>query len=365
MTQILSKKQLLDQKKNKYFQRFVSKHGDEFGLRFGIPQDAEVISKIFKEIYQYNYAYPLIYDIDYLRRELSNKNNFWFVGELLENKEIAGAGLLKKERYIGHASQAVVKKKFQGQGITARIGAAGIITVTKMPQFKNVLRIDSEVRGLKIGAQKLFQNARAVPYGLIPAYINYGDKRHYNIDNGKPVPPLQEEPAILYSIIFKNLWKKRDKTVHLLDDEDILFFYNYVKKMSNNMNKDILILERYNKNKNYELYGVSKDFYEGRVNFYGYIKEKSLKHLLKTYHNWRIIIWRIPTTKNGISSMVLAIDKGFKIVGYDIGFNNINWTLFDSVIFAYYPNGNNQFIKAEFLDDTKPLAEKIRELFHP
>ncbi|MFX1593126.1 MAG: hypothetical protein ACFFCL_10565 [Promethearchaeota archaeon] len=365
MTQTINKKQVLSQDKNYYFQRFVSTHGDEYGLRFGKPQDAEVISKIFKEIYQYNYAYPLIYDIDYLKEELSKNYNFWFVGELLENKEIAGAGLLKKKRYIAHASQAVVKKKFQGQGITAKIGAAGLITVTKMPQFKNVLRIDSEVRGLKIGAQKMFQHAGAVPYGLIPAYINYGDKRHYNIDDGKPVPSMLEEPAILYSIILKNLWKQRDKTVYLLDNENILFFYNYVKKISNNMNKDILILKRYDKNKNYELYGVSKDFYEGRVNFYGYIKEKSLNHLLKAYYNWRIILWKIPTTKNGISSMALAIDKGFKMVGYDIGFNNINWTLYDSVIFAYYPNKDHQFIKPNCLNDTKPLAKKIGELFYP
>ncbi|MFX0145610.1 MAG: hypothetical protein ACFE9C_16210 [Candidatus Hodarchaeota archaeon] len=364
MTQTLANKQIIDQEKNYYFQKFLSKLGDEYGLRFGKPQDAEAIIEIFKEIYQYNYAYPLIYNIEYLRKELSNRNNFWFIGESLENKEIAGAGLLSKKRYIGHAGQAVVKKKYQGQGITAKIGAAGMLTVTKMPQFKDVLRIDSEVRGIKIGAQKLFQNARAIPYGLIPAYINYGDKRHFNIDNGTPVPPLQEEPAVLYSMIFKNLWKKRDKTVYLLDDEDIIFFYNYVKKMSNRMNKDILVLERCKKNKDYELYGVSKDFYEGRVNLYGYIKEKSLNHLLKVYKKWRLIIWKIPTTKNGISSMALATNKGFKIVGYDIGFNNINWTLFDSIILAYYPNNHNNFIKANCLEDTKPLAKKIDELFY-
>ena len=90
------------------------------------------------------------------------------------------------------------------------------------------------------------------------------------------------------------------------------------------MQYDILILENDPKNKDYELYGVSKDRFMGIVKFYGYIKEKSLNHLLKTYNDWRIILWRIPTTKNGISSMSLALDKGFKIVGYDIGFININ-----------------------------------------
>ncbi|UCD01426.1 MAG: hypothetical protein JSV23_11210 [Promethearchaeota archaeon] len=340
----------------------MSKYGNEYGLRFGTPKDAEAISMMFKEIYDYKYAYPLIYDINYLRRELSKENNFWFVGELIDNKEIAGAGLLEKKRYIAHTSQAVVKKKFQGQGVTTKIGAAGIIKVLKMPQFKDILRVDSEVRGIKIGAQKLNQNAGAIPFSFIPSYINWGDKRDFKIDDNKPIPPIQEESAFFYCIIFRNLWNKREKEVYLLNNEDIIFFYNYVKKMSKKMNKDILLLENPRKNKGYELYGVSKDYYEGRVNLFGYIKEKSLNHLIKTYHNWRIIIWRIPTTRNGIYSMALAIRKGFKVVGYDIGFNNINWTLFDSVIFVIYPQGF-QNLDVECLDKTKPLVNKIKELF--
>ena len=58
----------------------MSKNGNKYGLRFGTPQDAEAISMMFKEIYDYKYAYPLIYNINYLKRELSKENNFWFVG---------------------------------------------------------------------------------------------------------------------------------------------------------------------------------------------------------------------------------------------------------------------------------------------
>ena len=80
------------------------------------------------------------------------------------------------------------------------------------------------------------------------------------------------------------------------------------------------------------------------MKLYGYVKEKSLKNLLKVYSNWRLILWRIPTTQNGIHSMALAEKMGFKVVGYDIGFNNINWTLFDSIIMAYYPNSFYLFL---------------------
>ncbi|MFX1258811.1 MAG: hypothetical protein ACFFAN_13200 [Promethearchaeota archaeon] len=361
--QITSEDYSIDQRKDTYFHRFTTKNGEEIGLRFGVPQDAKGISIIFKEVYGYEYAYPIVYDINHLKRELSNKNKFWIVGELTNDNEIAGVGLIEKKRYIAHASQAVAKKKYHGLGILAKLGAVGIIYVIKLPQFKDTLRLDGEPRALKIGAQTLIRKAGGIPYGLIPAYINYGDKRKFMIDDITPVPPLKEEAAFLYSIVFKNLWRKRENKVYLLNNEDFIFFYNYVKKMSKKMNNDDLILEAGKNDKDYELYGVSKDFYEGRVNLYGYIKEKSLNNLLRTYQNWRILIWRIPTTQNGIHSMSLALKNGFNIVGYDIGINNVNWTLFDSVILAYYPNGGSQILKAFCRDENKPLLNKIKEIF--
>jgi hypothetical protein len=360
---IIDKKELILQEEAQYFQRFNSKNGDEYGLRFGKPSDAKGISSIFKEIYQNDYIYPLVYNIDLLKKELSDENNFWFVGESIDNKEIAGTGLIKKKRYIAHAGQAVVKKKYQGLGVTTRIGAAGIITVTKMPQFEDVLRLDSEVRGTQVKIQKLIKNAGAVPFALIPAYLNYGDKRLFKTDRNQPFPPKVEEAAFLYSIIFKNLWKIREKKIHLLDNDDFDFFHNFVKKYTKKMNDDELFFERGKKNNGYELYGISKDYYDGIVNLYGYIMEKSLKNLLKTYGEWRILLWRIPTTQNGIHSMDIAIKHGFNIVGYDLGFNNMNWTLYDSVILAYYPNGGSQVLKVDYLEENKPLFNKIREIF--
>jgi len=108
---IISKKGLFLQEEDGYFQKFVAKNGDEYGLRFGEPKDAEDISKIFKEIYDNEYIFPLVYDLNLLKTSLSDKNNFWFVGESLDSgNEIAGTGLIKKNRYIAHAGKAVVEK---------------------------------------------------------------------------------------------------------------------------------------------------------------------------------------------------------------------------------------------------------------
>jgi hypothetical protein len=360
---VISKKGLILQEEDGYFQKFMSKNGAEYGLRFGSPSDAKGISSIFKEIYQNEYIYPSVYDINLLKKELSYENNFWFVGESIDNKEIAGTGLIKKKRYIAHAGQAVVRKKYQGLGVTTRIGAAGIVTVTKMPQFEDILRLDSEVRGTQVKIQRLIENAGALPFALIPGYLNYGDKRLFKVEESKPFPPKREEAAFLYSIIFKNLWKIREKKIHLLDNEDFAFFHKYIKTYTKKMNSDELIFENGKKDNGYELYGVSRDYYDGIVNLYGYVMEKSLKNLLKSFDKWRIILWRIPTTENGIHSMSLALEKGFNIVGYDLGFNNMNWTLYDSVILAYYPNGGSHVLQVDCLEENKPLFHKIRDIF--
>ncbi|MFW9824387.1 MAG: hypothetical protein ACFFE4_15695, partial [Candidatus Thorarchaeota archaeon] len=253
---VLSQKDLIFDEERVYFQKFVSKNGDEYGLRFGTPDDAKAISMIFKEIYENDYIYPLVYDNNLLKRELADNNNFWFVGESLDNKEIAGTGLIKKNRYIAHAGQAVVKKKYQGLGVTTKIGAAGIITCTKMPQFNDTLRLDSEVRGSK-RIQKLIKDAGALPYALIPAYLNYGDKRNFKVDDNRPFPARKEEAAFLYSIIFKKMWNIREKKIHLIDNEDLIFFHDYVKSHTKKMKNDELIFLKGKKSKGYELYGVS------------------------------------------------------------------------------------------------------------
>ena len=129
------------------------------------------------------------------------------------------------------------------------------------------------------------------------------------------------------------------------------------------MKNDVVIPEKGKNDNGYELYGVSKDYYNGLIKIHGYIKEKSLDKMLKMYKDWRMILLRIPTTKNGVYSMKLAIEKGFNIVGYDIGFNNMNWTFIDSVMLAYYPNGGSQVFEVNYLEENKPLFNKVREIF--
>jgi hypothetical protein len=359
----LTKEQLDLQEKEVYFRKFMFRNGQEYGLRFAKNRDAKNISSMFTESYNYDYITPIVYDTDLLKKHISNPNKFWVLSDLLEKNLTVGCALVEKKRYIAHAGSLIVRKEYQGNGITTKMAAAGLITVTQMPQFKDVLRLDIEVRGPKAKVQTAAQNAGAIPYSIIPAYINFGDKRHLEVSDNTPCPPQQEESAVLYSMIFRNLWKKREKSVFLYDSKNLVNVYEFTQHQTRKMKDDELIIKTEKKKSDYELYGVSKDYYMATVKLYGYIKEKSLNNLLKTYKNWRILIWKIPTTENGISSMSLALKKGFKVVGYDIGFNNINWSLIDSIILAYYPNGNPLLSDINCVERIKPLFNLIKNQF--
>lgn len=359
----ITKKELELQEEDTYFRKIIFRNGQEYGLRFATPKDAPIISSLFKECYDYEYPYPTVYDIKLLKKDISKLNKFWVLSDLLENKMTVGCALVEKERYIAHAGGLIVRKDFRRHGITTNLAAAGLLAVTRMPQFKDVLRLNIEVRAPLTKVQTSAQEAGAIPFGIIPNHIKLADNRHFDFDDNNPCISHKEESAVLYSMIFRNLWKQRDKNVFLLDNEDMIFFYEYVRSHAKKMKDDTLLLKKERKSKGYELYGVSKDYYMANVKLFGYIKQKSISNLLKTYKNWGVILWKIPTTENGIFSMALALKKGFKIVGYDIGFNNINWTLFDSIIMAYYPKNNYILSDVNCIDSIKPLLNRIKQQF--
>ena len=255
MMKSLSKEQLKPQEEDAYFQKIIFRNGKAHGLRFATPKDAAIISSLFKESYNYEYPYPFVYDIELLKNDISKPNKYWVLSDLLENNVTVGCALVEKERYIAHAGCLIVKKDFQRQGITTNLAAAGLITVTKMPQFKDVLRLNIEARAPLTKVQTSAQNAGAIPYSIIPNHIKLADNRNFDFDDNNPCPPQKEESAILYSIIFRNLWKNREKNVFLLDNEDLVFVYEYVRSQARKMKDDTLIPKRENNNNGYELYG--------------------------------------------------------------------------------------------------------------
>ena len=348
-----------------YFQTFHSNDGDFFGLRYGIPEDAKYISKIYKEQYSNFYVDPIVYDIDALSQKIAEKNTYWFIIEKLGKKsKICGAGLVERNYTTAFACKAVIRNKYQGKGISTRLGSAGIIHTLRLPAFKNVVRLDSDVRSVNIKSQKLMEKSGGIGYAFIPSYNNFANKKKFDSTKGIPFNQGVEEPAILFVNILNKLWKRRQNEIHLIDNEDIYFFYSLMRnKNLRKMKNDHLIFDEFSGFRT-ESYQIQEDLYKGALRIGGYLRKKTLQYILQKYKNWRFIEWRIPPTHTGRYSMKLAIKNNFKVMGYDVGsMLNYDGELLDNIVMCYYPKGFDvkQFKKMHLTKANKILVNRVLE----
>ncbi|TFG26752.1 MAG: GNAT family N-acetyltransferase, partial [Promethearchaeota archaeon] len=212
----------------KYFESFKDNEGFEYGLRFGIEDDAEEISKMFIEAYGYNYLYNMVYEPSELKNKLSDPNNFWFICEHLDSRQIAGVGLMQKRESIIYIGKMIIKQKFQKKGIARVLGSRGIMTCLNKPEFKESYKLYTEARTEEINAQKMMERI-GIPYAFIPEFINFGDRRMFDFSKGEPFVDGEKESALLFIIPFERLWQDRETKIYMPKNEDLLYFYNYIK----------------------------------------------------------------------------------------------------------------------------------------
>ena len=348
-----------------YLYKFTSRDGSPYGLRLGSPSDAESISKAFIELFGYDYVDAKVYDVCKLAEEIGRKNSFWFVGELLDNKEpeFCGGGAIDIiSPAISQMSKVVIRSKFQRKGLASEMGIRGIFNILKFPEFQTVIRLNAEARACLRSTQLTMRNQGSKPYGFNPIYANLGNRSYLNKKENKPYTKGETVPLIFYSRTLNNFWERRNKKVYLLNNEDILFFYEYQVKNNRNMKKNDLLITM--KDSNYKTHDIEmkQNYNLGSIHIKGCMHNIFIKMYLNKFKKWRFIDWRIPTTEEGVRSMKMAIENGFKVIGYDIGsYLARDGLLYDSVFLAYFPkkvklNPNEPL---NIIKKVKPIIDKV------
>ena len=348
-----------------YLYKFVSRDGSLYGLRLGIPSDAEFISKTFVELFGIGYIDAKVYDVGKLAEEIARKNSFWFIGELLDNDEpeFCGGGAIDIiSPYISQMSKVVIRTKFQGKGLASEMGIKGIFNILKFPQFNTVIRLNAEARASIRSTQMTMRNQGSKPYGFNPIYANLGNRLYLNKKEEKPYIKGETVPLIFYSRTLNNFWERRNKVVYLLNNEDILYFYDYQLKNNRNMKKNDLLITMDDSNYKSHDIEIKQNYNLGTIHIKGCMHDIFIKMYLKKFKKWRFIDWRIPSSEEGIRSMKMAIENGFKIIGYDMGsYLARDGTLHDSVFLAYFPkkvklNPNEPL---DIVKKVRPIIDKV------
>lgn len=348
-----------------YLIKFESRDGSLYGLRLGNPRDAELISKKFVELFGYGYTDAKVYDVGKLTEDLGSKNTFWFIAECLDNEEpeFCGGGAIDIDSpIIASMSKVVGRPKFYGKGLASEMGIKGIFTILNFPQFKTVIRLNAGTRASLKTTQLSMRNQGSKPYGFNPIFVNLGDRRYLNKKEEKPYLKGETVPIIFYMRTLNNFWERREKVVYLLNNEDILYFYDYQVKNNRKMKKNDLLITM--EDSNYKMHDIEikQNYNFGAIHMQGYMHDIFIKMYLKKFKKWRFIDWRIPSTEEGVRSMKLALENGFKVIGYDMGsYLARDGTLHDSVLLVYFPK-KVKLNPNEPLDITRkvrPIVDKV------
>jgi hypothetical protein len=369
-------------KEKKYIGEFEAKTDQrKFGVRFATPKDAKSISEIMVDAYGFEYLYPKVYSENELGKSIEENyakedpvsekkpNRFinkemWGIAESLDDKHEAAAICMveRKNDFSIYAGKTVVHNRFRGMGMGRGLGVSSLMSVLNMPENQNVVRLDSDVRSSQHNSQLMVEATGSFPYGFIPNYNNYADKRFHDPFTGKPFTDGKKESVVLYVAPIHNFWKVRSSSIDLLENDDIKSFYETIKTYNRKMKKDEVTFYDTPVGDYIDKYDLHEDKYKGTILIHGYMNQPSIHKTLEKYSQWNVIEWRIPTTKEGIGSQKLALDNKFVISGYDPGSHKLeNGNLVDTIVMCYFPNGIEltQFECVELTKKNKFIASKV------
>ncbi len=339
---------------------FQSKDGMDFGFRYAKKEDAEDLVRVFKDVYGYNYLYPYVYDPDKIQTHVKSPKEKWTVIEDIAKGKVIAMGMVDRlnERSV-YAGKVLLKKDYHGKGIVGILGAKSVIYTFSRPKFKKITRIDSDVRAYNRNSQKFVDNIDSISYGFIPNYNNYADKRDFDISQGLPYNQGKIEPVIMYFTPVKTFWRIRERNITLYDHKEIINFYHGMRDKIRRLTHDKV---QYKKNKTVHCndFSIKEDPYKSHILIKGCLKEKTITHLLEKYHNWNVIEWRVPATMKGVNSQKNALEKGFKVMGYDPGSNYKITHTEDTIVFCAFPNGidASQFNDLDIFEKNKTVVNQ-------
>ncbi|MFW9989203.1 MAG: hypothetical protein ACFFC3_11140 [Candidatus Odinarchaeota archaeon] len=364
--------EILQKEKGNYFYEYAC---EDFiiGMRFANHTDAPQISNLYINEYGYDYVDPVVYSSAKLFMKLwDTSKNIWMVGENLIDKEIAAVSLLELNKKVVYSGKTILNPKFRGINLGSVLSYNCLSKILELGLIDNYIKIDSAVRP-RTGTLRLTESANGIAYGFFPDYHVLGDKRNHPRDPTKPFNEGYTESAFLYFAVLPKMHKCREEMVYIFDDELLFFLYDFVRNFKRTMKivmkNDRLIMSKGAriKEKKIPQLEVVLDPLNSRITILGASNISYMKKVCKMFRNYHIIIWKIPTSIEGINSMKHAFELGFKAIGYDVAsIESKNSGLYhDSVIFTYYNKEvTDTFENIKTSSKNKELFERIETQFY-
>ena len=338
-------------------------------LKFATEEDAEVITNIFKEVYEDTYPYKRMEDISEVRSMIRSPNYYWIIFRFKPNKVIGCIGLhLDFENKIGNFFGFAFRKKYQHK---ADISTASIACViAPMYKFKDQILIwTAEIRSSFSSIQHIAKLTGFNPTAFFPnkdiffnhseseiLFIIYNRKALFNYRSSEK-PKIISQAIFCYFYAFLNYSlglpaiKNYDTLDSELDKDKIVNINSLLKRKveRDKFGNELITISLKGTNSFFEflhydnIYIAEKVVYEVSTleELYVFIEEiKSITQEL------RLRYFEVYVSAYDPAHQTIFFNAGFKPTGYIPAFKYNKATNFyeDQVLFVYHEKELNKEI---------------------
>jgi hypothetical protein len=356
-------------------------------LRFATEEDAEKITKIFKEVYENTYPYKIMESVSDIQNMIRSPNYYWIIFTVKPDIVVGCQGIrLDFENKIGNIFGFAFKKKYQE---TLEISTASIASVVApMHIFKNqIFTWYAEVRSSFSSVQYIAKLTGLSPVGFLPnkdIFFNQPESEILFITyNQKVLDDLRssQKPQLITPAIFSYFYafQKYDLGLPMIKNDNNLEAKLDPVRLENNRK---LISRRIERDKyGSELLRISM---KGTNNYFQFLHHKNIKivekvdYKVSTLEDLYVFLEEIKSiiiefklrymevflSAYDSTHQMFFYNAGFKPTGYVPAFkyNKDDNVYEDQVLFVYHENllnRNTHLIREteEFLKSIKYLKE--------
>jgi len=354
-------------------------------LKYATEEDAEEITKVFKEVYENTYPYKRMENVSDIQKMIRSPNYYWIIFKIKSDIVVGCQGFrLDFENKIGNIFGYAFRKSFQQK---VEISTASIASVVApMHQFKNQIFLwFAEVRCSFSSVQYIAKLTGLCPVGLLPDKDIFFDQ------------PESEILFITYNQKILNELRSTQKP-QLITPAIFCFFYAFQKydlglpaiKNHNNLEAE-LDSNTIENNRKHILRRIERDKFGneqitisimGTNNFFQFLHYKNIRIVEKVEYNvltledlyvlleeiksiiteFKLRYMEVFLSAYDSTHQTIFHNAGFKPMGYIPAFKyNKDDNLYeDQLLFVYHENPLNK--NTHLIRETEEFLESIKYL---
>ena len=351
-------------------------------IYLAVPEDADEIASLFKEVYKGTYSYKELEDPNEIRKIIKDPNFNWIVFKN-ENRIIGCIAFhIDRANKSGKVQGLVVKEDYRDLTNISKLVKVCCYVILKKYEHQ-IFYWSCEIRTAHTKVQYMARISGLLPVAFLPKKDLFFRKEEgefiYIIYNDKALNSLRsrKQPEIIFPILQNYIYafsKYHIGLPKLVPNDTMQYNKEKLKTLKNNLKRKVIkdklgnetYIFHFKKNDSYfEFFhnklinNIEKTRYKASSNEELYIYLEELKKLIQSL-DLRYFECFVSAYKS--DHQIIFLEAGLEPMGYipSYFFNDEELKFEDQIIFVYYVGGFSDNLK--LLEETKEFIKTIRPL---